>query len=95
MIEIWPPQDPDSRLDYQFDMRPAIAEQNSPLLSYEIRIRGTDDALIKSDEVLSDGVVYFWLESPTEGGKYTVTCHFELVNGYRDDMSNRLIGEQT
>lgn len=94
MIRPWPPQDPQANLDYWFDVNPAITDQGSALASYEITITGDDDALTKTGEVLSSGVVYFWLANPTEGVRYTVTIHFELANGFEDDWSRTVDGEQ-
>jgi hypothetical protein len=92
-IRPWPTQDPQANLDYWFDLSGVIAEQSSALSLWSIAITGDDDALTKSGEVESGGVIYFWLATPTEDANYTVTCHFELANGYADDISRTLKGE--
>jgi hypothetical protein len=94
-IKAWPPQDPNAKLDYWLSAAEAVAEQSSPLATWEIEISGADSALQKSGEVESGGVVYFWLEGPTEDVTYTVTLHFELANGFRDDNSRTLTGAHT
>ena len=94
MIDPWPTQDPQANLDYWFDLTSAISEQNSPLEEYTITITGEDSGLAKTGEIELNGVVYFWLGTPTEDVTYTITCHFKLENGYADDMSRTLVGVQ-
>lgn len=93
-IRPWPTQDPQAKLDYWFDLTGPIADQGSALASYTVTISGADAALTKTGEVESGGVVYFWLSGPTEDVEYTVTCHFELANGFADDISRTVTGAQ-
>jgi hypothetical protein len=90
----WPYQDPAAKLEYWFDLQPAVDAEGSPLATYAIAVTGTDSALVKSGEVLNTNVVYFWLATPTEGVTYTVTCAFELNNGFKDKYSRKLLGRR-
>lgn len=93
-IRPWPAQDPQANLDYWFDLTRAINEQGSALASYTVNVTGADAGLVKSGLTESGGVVYFWLADPTEDVDYTVTCHFELENGFADDISRTVTGQQ-
>lgn len=94
MIKAFPAQDPQAKLDYWLSAAEAIAEQNSPLVDWSVEFTGSDNAPTLSGEVESGGIVYFWFENPTEDVTYTVTLHFELANGFRDDNSRTITGSQ-
>lgn len=91
-IRAWPPQDPQAKLDYWLSAAEAIAEQSSSLVDWSLEVTGADDALTVSGAVESNGIVYFWLANPTEDVTYTVTLHFELANGFKDDNSRSVTG---